>query len=168
MPATYTTASSVQTLAAGDTVRVLDGYADGERGDAGRTYAYRGFVADYDIALADFQSTDGLVVVQDGNTVRVPDASATVGYRVYRYVGDEDDRITLDLSAIDYADEEDDWSVSDETTPTWVYNQGSQRIKPGETVRSRSGTIYEYDGDDDGGNKLNLAFQDYTDDDLWE
>ncbi len=159
----YTTASGIQTLSVGDTVRLADDYANG--GEGGRLYAYRGFVADY-TNQADFLPTDGLVTLVEGDTVKV-------GLAIYRYVGadNEGEGVSLYLPSQDYSD--DDYWESAELA-----------IHEGNTVQAGN-SVYRYAGEDDdlnlgtqayGGSlwelinpdRRNLGITDYSDTRLWE
>ncbi|KPL11372.1 hypothetical protein AMJ85_03690, partial [candidate division BRC1 bacterium SM23_51] len=167
--ADYTTASGTQLLEIGDTVRLADDYANG--GEAGRMYAYRGFVADYNMSLADFLWTDGWVTVVEGDTVRV---DFTGGFfQIYRYVGEDNDGegVLLHLPGQDYSDD-DYWEPAE------------LEIHEGNTVQVGN-FVFRYMGDDDDLNLCtqayggalwqliapdlrNLGIADYSDTKLWE
>ncbi|NBP88258.1 MAG: hypothetical protein EBU59_07080, partial [Planctomycetia bacterium] len=154
----FTSVPGEKNLRVGDTVLVTPDHDAG--GEPGRIYEYRGFTADFDAELADFSKADEVQLIGRGDTVKVDG-------RIYRYADDDDGGITLDLSAIDFADDDDNW---EQTTGSALlsWQSRSQRIYDGMKVRSRSGLTYEYIGDDDGKRRLNLANEDYTDDDRWE
>jgi hypothetical protein len=161
----FTSASGSQTLAVGQTVKLADDYENG--GEGGRTYAYRGFVADYDFDAVDHTSIQTSAVVFEGDTVKVDTA-------VYRYVGDDKDGDgkTLNLTNQVYAN-------------TKLWEPAELSLHTGNTVKKGS-DVYRYLGEDDDvdlnktdytnvslwkkfdGNMRDLGISDYSDTKLWE
>jgi len=143
-PPDYLTTDGEQMLSAGETVRLPHDYANG--GEGGRLYAYRGYVADY-TNLADYVPSDGLVILFEGDTVKLGDP-AGIGM-IYRFVGD--DLSWLNLATTDY-DDDDLWEPAE------------LELHEGNTVQVGD-FVYRYKGEDD---DFNLGITNYWDTGLWE
>ncbi|MCY2998440.1 MAG: LEPR-XLL domain-containing protein, partial [Planctomycetota bacterium] len=142
----FTSASGSLTLSVGQKVKLADDYANG--GQGGRTYAYRGFVADYDITSVNFTNSETNANVFQGDLVRVS------GGAIYSYIGNDNSNqgIQLNLSNQNYSD-----------TANWEL--ATVTLNTGNTVKTNSDTYYRYLGND---GTLSLGQESYTDTSRWQ